>query len=124
VLNKADVIAFVPTTNPDRAREFYEDVLGLQLLADEPSALVFDANGVILRVAKVNSLYPAPYTILGWKVSDLLETINDLNEKGVAFERYHGLSQDHIGVWTSLSGTQVVWFKDPDGNLLTLTQSK
>jgi len=65
-LNTSDIIAFVATTNPERARIFYENVLGLALLADEPAALVFEANGVMLRVAKVLRLDPAAHTVLGW----------------------------------------------------------
>lgn len=110
------------TTKPERARAFYEGVLGLSLLADEPFALVFDANGVVLRVAKVQALDPAPHTVLGWKVADIRATIEGLTNKGVVFERCDGLPQDQMGVWTSASGACVAWFKDPDGNVLSLTQ--
>ena len=122
MLNRADIIAFVATTKSERARAFYEGVLGLSLLADEPFALVFDAHGVTLRVAKVQALDPAPHTVLGWSVADIRGTIEGLIKKGVVFERYDGLPQDQMGVWTSPSGARVVWFKDPDGNVLSLTQ--
>ena len=122
MLNRADIIAFVATTQPERARPFYEEVLGLPLLADEPFALLFDANGVRLRVAKVGTLDPAPHTVLGWSVPDIRAAIHQLATKGVLFERYAGLSQDSAGIWTSPSGAQVAWFKDPDGNVLSLTQ--
>ena len=122
MLNRADIIAFVATTKSERARAFYEGVLGLSLLADEPFALVFDAHGVTLRVAKVQAFDPAPHTVLGWSVADIRGTIEGLIKKGVVFERYDGLPQDQMGVWTSPSGARVVWFKDPDGNVLSLTQ--
>ena len=118
MLNTSDVIAFVATTNPERARAFYEGVLGLSLLADEPFALVFDANGVMLRVAKVQALDPARHTVLGWRVSDIRATVEMLTNQGVVFERYDGLPQDPTGIWTSPSGAQVAWFEDPDGNVL------
>jgi len=122
MLNTAEVIAFVATTNPERARRFYETVLGLALVADEPFALVFDANGVVLRVAKVPKLAPAEHTILGWNVADLRATVRALTDRGVVFERYDGLAQDETGVWRSPGGAEVAWFKDPDGNVLSLTQ--
>jgi len=121
MLNRADIIAFVATTKPERARVFYEDALGLTLIADEPFALVFDADGVTLRVAKVQALDPAPHTVLGWSVNDIRGTINGLTKRGVIFERYDGLTHDEMGVWTSPSGARVAWFKDPDGNVLSLT---
>jgi catechol 2,3-dioxygenase-like lactoylglutathione lyase family enzyme len=122
VLHSSDVIAFVATTDSERARRFYEAALGLPLLRDEPFALVFDANGTTLRVQKVRALDPAPYTILGWKVPDVRATVSSLGARGIRFERYPGLVQDDVGVWTSPSGARVAWFKDPDGNVLSLTQ--
>jgi len=122
VLHSSDVIAFVATTDPERARRFYEAVLGLALLHDEPFALVFDANGTTLRVQKVPALDPTPYTVLGWKVADAGAAVSALAARGVRFERYPGLTQDELGIWTTPSGARVVWFKDPDGNVLSLTQ--
>lgn len=122
MLNASSVIAFVATTDSERARAFYEETLGLTLTEDNPSALVFDANGIMLRIQKVPSLTPASHTILGWKVSDVRRAIVDLVAKGVVFERYAGLAQDKMGIWSSPGGAQVAWFKDPDGNVLSLTQ--
>jgi catechol 2,3-dioxygenase-like lactoylglutathione lyase family enzyme len=122
MLKTADIIAFVATTKPEQARAFYEGVLGLSLVADDPSAVVFDANGVTLRVAKVQKLDPAPHTVLGWGVANIREVIEALKKKGVVFQRYDGLSQDQLAVWTSPSGARIAWFKDPDGNVLSLTQ--
>jgi catechol 2,3-dioxygenase-like lactoylglutathione lyase family enzyme len=122
MLADCDVIAFTATAQPDRARGFYEGVLGLRLLADEPFGLVFDAHGVMLRVAKVPALAPAPHTVLGWRVADVHAKVEALAARGVVFERYGGLAQDAGGVWMSPSGARVAWFKDPDGNLLSLTQ--
>jgi len=122
MLQSSNLIAFVATTDAERARAFYEGILGLTLIEDNPFALVFDANGVMLRIQKVQSLNPATYTTLGWRVANLSATIAALTRKGVAFERYAKLSQDELGIWSSPSGAQVAWFKDPDGNLLSLTQ--
>jgi catechol 2,3-dioxygenase-like lactoylglutathione lyase family enzyme len=122
VLGRCDVIAFVGVQDAARARAFYETTLGLSLVADEPSALVFDANGTVLRVSKVAKVTPAPYTVLGWKVADIRRTIEELAGRGVVFERFGFFPQDALGVWTAPDGTRVAWFKDPDGNVLSLTQ--
>jgi catechol 2,3-dioxygenase-like lactoylglutathione lyase family enzyme len=123
MLGSSNVIAFVPTENPDRARAFYEGVLGLRFVSKDHYAMMFEANGVRLRIALVQEFKPAPFTILGWIVPDIAGTIRELAMKGVVFQRYDIFKQDDLGVCTFLSGEQVAWFKDPDGNTLSLTQS-
>jgi catechol 2,3-dioxygenase-like lactoylglutathione lyase family enzyme len=115
-------MAFLATQDAARALTFFRDVLGLALLADEPAALVFDSGGTMLRVTRVKQVVPAPYTVLGWRVADLSAAVRDLASRGVHFERFVGMEQDPSGVWTSPSGAKVAWFKDPDGNVLSLTQ--
>lgn len=115
-------MAFVPTTNAARAVAFYGDVLGLKLLEDTPYAVVFDANGRQLRIPIVEAFTPQPFTIVGWNVANITTTMSALAAKGVAFERFPGLEQDASGAWASPGGAIVAWFKDPDGNLLSLTQ--
>lgn len=125
MLGTADVVAFVPTRNPERARAFYQRVLGLEFVSEDPFALVFNANGVTVRVADVSSVRdfkPASFTILGWHVSSVEATVRDLQAKGVAFERFPGMQQSQVGIWTSPSGAKVAWFKDPDGNVLSVTE--
>jgi catechol 2,3-dioxygenase-like lactoylglutathione lyase family enzyme len=122
MLNESRLVGFVATKNPEAAREFYEQILGLALISDEPVALVFDANGTMLRVAKVQELSPAKYTVLGWEVADIRSEVKELRRRGVQFEHYDGLPQDESGIWTSPAGAQVAWFRDPDGNTLSLTQ--
>lgn len=122
MLNTSRIIAFVGTAQPERARDFYENVLGLHMLADEASALVFDAHGTQLRVSKASAITPAAYTVLGWEVPDIRAAMAVLGRKGVEFEQYQGLPQDETGVCRFPDGTQVAWFRDPDGNSLSLTQ--
>ena len=114
--------AFVPTTMPDKAKAFYQDLLGLELLAEDEYALEFNANGVLLRVITVPVLKPQEFTVLGWNVSDISSLIRSMNNKGVHCEKYHFLIQDDLGIWTSPGGSRVAWFKDPDGNVLSLTE--
>ena len=119
------LVAFVSTTDARRARAFYGtdlSVLGLRLVSDDVFALLFDANGTPLRITKVDFLAPAPFTVLGWEVPNIARTTARLRERGVAFERYPGMAQDEDGIWLAPGGARVAWFKDPDGNLLSITE--
>ncbi len=122
MLGSSDLVAFVATTDLDRARAFYREVLGLSLVEESPFACVFDAYGTSLRVTPVDEIRTAPYTVLGWVVDDIAETVQSLAAAGVVFERFTGMDQDDLGVWASPSGARVAWFTDPDGNVLSLTQ--
>lgn len=122
MLGQCDAIAFVATKQPEQAKSFYSSVLGLRFVSDTPFALVFDAAGTMLRISKVAELTPAPYTVLGWKVPDIRAIMEALANKGIPFERYEGLPQDELGIWTTPDGHKISWFKDPDGNTLSLTQ--
>ena len=122
MLTSRPLIAFVATTDPERAKAFYAGTLGLRLPGEDPFALVFDAAGTMLRVATVPALKPAGYTVLGWNVRDIDRAVRDLAEKGVVFRRYDGMPQDEQGIWTSPGGARIAWFLDPDGNTLSLTE--
>jgi catechol 2,3-dioxygenase-like lactoylglutathione lyase family enzyme len=121
MLSSRPIVAFIPTTDFDRARRFYRDTLGLKLVSEDGFALVFDANGIMLRVAKVGKYTPAQFTILGWEVDDINAALDGLVQSGVTFEHYNIPNQDDRGVW-SVSGAKVAWFKDPDGNVLGISQ--
>jgi catechol 2,3-dioxygenase-like lactoylglutathione lyase family enzyme len=121
MLSTNKVVAFVPTTNAARARAFYAETLGLRVVMEDDFALVLDANGTTVRVSKMRELTPQPFTILGWEVADVVATAKALRAKGVAFERYSFLEQDDLGVWTTPGGGHVAWFKDPDGNVLSIS---
>jgi predicted enzyme related to lactoylglutathione lyase len=122
MLKNADIVCFAATKNPDAAKAFYGQVLGLTLTEDSPFALAFDANGTMLRIQKVQEHTPPKHTTLGWRVTDIRAHIDELTRKGVRFERYERLAQDAAGIWESPSGALVGWFLDPDGNVLSLTQ--
>jgi len=107
MLNTSKIISFVATKNPAAAREFYERTLGLAVVSDDPFALVFNVNGTMLRVAKVQELAPAKHTVLGWDVQDIRAEIEQLTKRGVRFERYAGLPQDEQGIWTSPIGAKI-----------------
>jgi len=122
MLGSQTLVAFVAAVDSARARTFYEDTLGLSLISDDPFALVFNANGTTIRIQKVPSFVPHPFTALGWKVDDISAVVAALKGKGVVCERFPGLDQDARGIWSSPSGARVAWFKDPDGNVLSLTE--
>jgi len=124
-LRAANIVAFVPTRKPDVAKAFYQKTLGLRLVNEDEFALVFDAQGTMIRVASVSgaNFTPAPFTVLGWHVGDIDKCIRALQSNGVTFERYDGMSQDDLGIWESPSGARVAWFKDPDGNVLSITET-
>lgn len=121
-LTTSPLVAFVPTVDTPRAREFYCGTLGLRLVEETPFALVLDAARTTLRVTPVAELKPASYTVLGWTVDGITATVRELAGRGVQMLRYPGMQQDSDGVWRAPSGARVVWFCDPDGNTLSLTQ--
>ena len=123
MLRSHKIMAFAPTLDANKARPFYEGILGLDVLSQDNFALALDANGIMLRVTNVPpSFKPQPFTILGWQVPEIAKSVSDLKEKGVRFEMYGMPTQDADGIWTAPGGAKVAWFKDPDGNLLSLTQ--
>jgi len=114
--------AYIPTVDPDRAKRFYVNLLGFNLLSEDYYGLELETNGSLLRISTVEHFNPHPFTVLGWGVDDLSSIITSLTRKGVAFERYNIIDQDKRGIWTSPDGTKVAWFRDPDGNLLSLSE--
>jgi catechol 2,3-dioxygenase-like lactoylglutathione lyase family enzyme len=122
MLDAQKVMAFVATRDGRRARDFYEGTLGLQVISDDDYALALDAHGTQIRIQKVALFTPHPFTALGWVVSSIDDTVEALSARGVIFEIFPGMNQDSRGVWQSPSGARVAWFKDPDGNTLSLTE--
>ncbi len=60
--------------------------------------------------------------MLGWQVPEIVATVQDLVEAGVRSEHFEGMPQDELGVWSSPTGAKVAWFKNPDGNLLSISE--
>jgi catechol 2,3-dioxygenase-like lactoylglutathione lyase family enzyme len=120
VLNK--MIGFIVTAKPDEAKEFYVGKLGFTFLKDDGFALVLSAAGTMIRVAKLQQFTPPQYTVLGWEVPDVAAAVQELASKGVEFERYEFLHPDSDGICTFPNGDKAAWFKDPDGNTLSISQ--
>jgi catechol 2,3-dioxygenase-like lactoylglutathione lyase family enzyme len=121
MLGKYDLMAFVSTADMAGGRAFYEGVLGLSVRRADDYGVIFDANGIGLRMSLVREVVVAPYSVLSWVVPDIHAMISGLVARGVIFEKYDGFGQDDAGVWTAPDGTQVAWFKDPAGHLLSLS---
>jgi len=132
MLETEKIVAFVAVCDRDAARKFYRDTLGLRLLADDQFAMIFDANGTTLRVTPVKDWTPPQFTVLGWEVGDIVATVKAMTAAGIEFQRYPWMkNQDEMGIWTSPTGPElsavhagahVAWFKDPDGNVLSVAQ--
>jgi catechol 2,3-dioxygenase-like lactoylglutathione lyase family enzyme len=123
MLGNQEIMAFIPTLDFDKSRAFYEGVLGLRFVTNDGFAMVLEANGTTIRVAKVQKDWtPEQFTILGWKVREIETIVAGLVDRGVVFERFSFFEQDPLGIWTAPSGDKVAWFKDPDGNTLSVSQ--
>ena len=122
MLGNEKIMAFVGVSDADKARAFYRDTLGLTMTYEDNFALVFDVGGIMLRVTPVGTVRPQPYTVLGWQVSDATSTARALAEAGVKPERYPHVEQDEDGIWTAPGGAKIAWFRDPDGNILSIAQ--
>jgi catechol 2,3-dioxygenase-like lactoylglutathione lyase family enzyme len=124
MLSSGKVIGFVPTKDAAQARAFYEGKLGFTFVSDDMFALVVKAGETMIRIAKAQDFTPAPYTVLGWEVSNIEEMVAWLQKRGVVFEKYPFVEDKVLGIWTAPGGDKVAWFKDPDGNVLSLSQHK
>jgi catechol 2,3-dioxygenase-like lactoylglutathione lyase family enzyme len=123
MLGSNKIVAVVPTIDAVKARAFYEGVLGLRFIKDDGFATVLDANGIMVRVSKVQPDWkPAQFSILGWEVSGIEDVVRELQKKGVRCEIFGFFKQDALGIWTAPTGDKVAWFKDPDGNVLSVSQ--
>lgn len=123
MLGSSDLLTFVLTSDAARAKKFYSETLGLKFINQDEYALVFDANGTTIRVTIMPGHTPTEHPVLGWKVPDIAATVDGLVKAGVKFEKYSFLEQDALGVWSAPDGaTKIAWFKDPDGNVLSVAQ--
>ena len=122
MLGDKKIIGLIPITDAARAKAFYSEKLGLKFVSEDPFAVVFDANGNMLRLTKVKEFTPQMFSILSWEVPDIEASARELTAAGVKFERYGFFEQDDLGIWTAPDGTKVAWFLDPDGNNLGIVQ--
>jgi len=122
MLSASKLVGFVPTKDSQKARAFYEGKLGFQFVSDDQFALVMRAGDTMIRIAKAQDFTPAPYTVLGWEVQDIDAIVRWLTQRGVVFEKYPFVQDRELGIWTTPGGDKVAWFKDADGNVLSVSQ--
>lgn len=124
MLDSGNMVGFVATEDYDRARAFYESKLGFQFVSLDQYALVMSTGKNMIRVAKVKGFTPAQYTVLGWEVENIEAIVTWLRERGVALEEYPFIQDRELLIWTTPTGDKVAWFKDPDGNVLSVSQHR
>ncbi|HEY2360828.1 MAG TPA: VOC family protein [Candidatus Angelobacter sp.] len=122
MLSAGKLVGFVPTKDSARSREFYEGKLGFKFVSDDQFALVMQAGKSMIRIVKGAKFKPAQYTVMGWEVTDIVAIVKWLNGRGVSFEKYPFIQDQKRGIWITPNGDKVAWFKDPDGNVLSLSQ--
>ena len=124
MLTDKKVKAFIITSDAAAAKKFYSESLGFKCLSEDKYGIEFEMRGSLLRVSITTAEYAAPqnHTVLGWCVLDIDESVSFLKSRGVTFERYGFLQQDENDVWTAGNGAKVAWFKDPNGNVLSIDQ--
>jgi catechol 2,3-dioxygenase-like lactoylglutathione lyase family enzyme len=122
MLDSAIMVGFAPTEDYDRARAFYENKLGFRFVSLDQYALVLSTGKNTIRISRITAHTPARYTVLGWEVQDIEATVRLLSERGVEFEDYPFIQDRDLLIWTTPSGDKVAWFKDPDGNVLSVSQ--
>jgi catechol 2,3-dioxygenase-like lactoylglutathione lyase family enzyme len=123
MLGSCDILAYVYTNDAARAKKFYGETLGLKFVKQDEYGIVFDAHGITLRVTTLPDHTPTEHPVLGWLVPDIKATAAAMLKAGVKCERYSYLEQDELGIWSSPDGAKkLAFFKDPDGNALSLAQ--
>jgi catechol 2,3-dioxygenase-like lactoylglutathione lyase family enzyme len=122
MLASGKMVGFVPSTDYDRTRAFYEGKLGFDFVSLDQFALVMSAGGQKIRMAKAPNFTPFQGTVLGWEVKDIQAVATWLRDRGVTLEKYPFAQDRELGIWTTPSGDKVAWFKDPDGNILSIAQ--
>jgi catechol 2,3-dioxygenase-like lactoylglutathione lyase family enzyme len=121
MLASAKIVGFVSTKDYDKARAFYEGKLGFEFVSLDQYALVMSVGGHKIRIAKVRNFTPLQGTILGWEVQDIEAVVTWLTSRGVTTEKYPFVQDRERGIWTTPNGDKVAWFKDPDGNILSVS---
>jgi len=122
MLDSAKMVGFVATTDYDKARAFYEGKLGFEFVSLDQFALVVSVGGHKIRIAKIPNFTPLQGTILGWEVENIEAVVTWLKARGVLTEKYPFVQDRELGIWTTPKGDKVAWFKDPDGNILSVSQ--
>ena len=121
MLTVGKLVGFLTTRDYEKARAFYEGKLGLEFVSLDQFALAMRAGKNMIRISKAETFQPAQGTVLGWEVDDVKAVVLWLSSRDVVTEKYGFVPDQELGIWTAPSGDQVAWFKDPDGNVLSIS---
>lgn len=121
MLESGKMIGFVLTKDYNTARAFYEGVLGFQFVSLDQFALVMHTGKNMIRIVKAE-FSPLRSTVLGWEVENIEDAVMALRKQGVVFEDYPFIQDRELRIWNAPGGGKVAWFKDPDGNVLSVSQ--
>jgi catechol 2,3-dioxygenase-like lactoylglutathione lyase family enzyme len=121
MLTDMKLIGFLVTIDYDRAREFYEQKLGFEFVSVDQYALVMRTAKNMIRITKIKNFTPARNTVLGWEVENIEDEVRMLTQRGIEFENYPFIQDHELRIWTAPGGDKIAWFKDPDGNVLSLS---
>ena len=121
MLTGGKLVGFLTTTDYEKARAFYEGKLGFEFVSLDQFALAMRAGKNMIRITKAETFQPAQGTVLGWEVDDIRAAVLWLSSRDVVTEKYAFVPDQELGIWNSPSGAQVAWFKDPDGNVLSIS---
>jgi len=124
MLTAGKMVGFVLTKDYEQARAFYEGKLGFDFVSLDQFAMVMRAGENMIRIVKMPDFVPLRSTVLGWEVGDVEAVVGWLVGRGVAMEKYPWVQDKERGIWTTPDGNKVAWFKDPDGNVLSVSQHR
>jgi catechol 2,3-dioxygenase-like lactoylglutathione lyase family enzyme len=122
MLASMEMVGFILTKDYDAARAFYEGKLGFGFVSLDQFALVMRTEKNMIRIVKVPTFTALRSTVLGWEVDDIETIVTWLAGRGVVFDKYPFVQDQERGIWTTPNGDKVAWFKDPDGNVLGVSQ--
>ena len=122
MLSSSKMMGFLLTRDYEAARKFYEGQLGFRFVNQDQFALVVQAGESRIRIVKMPDMTPLRSTVLGWEVQGIEGVVDWLRGRGVAFEKYPFVQDQERGIWSAPGGDKVAWFKDPDGNVLSVSQ--
>jgi catechol 2,3-dioxygenase-like lactoylglutathione lyase family enzyme len=122
MIGKADATPMIAVKDLDRARNFYEDTLGLEQVDDFGEGFILKSGDTKLSVYRSEFAGTNKATALTFDVEDIDSEVRDLKDKGIVFEHYEleGLERD--GDIYRADKMKTAWFKDPDGNILSLIE--
>lgn len=122
MLTSNKIIGFLVTKDYNKARAFYEEKLGFEFVSLDQFALVMRAGPTMIRIVELKDFKPAQNTVLGWEVDDIQKVVAWLKKQGITLEEYPFIQDRKTFIWAAPGGGKVAWFKDPDGNVLSVSQ--